>query len=126
VTNLQYLRLLVICPAALASTGSCVVSISFCAFIPQHHVCHVIISHKMTAYHIMTRCCQVTMTNVSCLLIMLFCNRIDSPLWYDQDQMLELAGTTLAAAAAAQQMAVARSWQRLRPAAVNMLQQVFY
>lgn len=65
------------------------------------------------------------MTNVSCLLIMLFCNRIDSPLWYDQDQMLELAGTTLAAAAAAQQMAVARSWQRLRPAAVNMLQQVF-
>jgi len=96
---------------------------STAACSPRHHA-----RHKTTAYNNIT--CHERMLlpghydQIHLLVIHAVSNRINSPLWYDQDQMQELAGTTLAAAAAAQQAAVVKTWERLRPAAVHMLQQV--
>jgi hypothetical protein len=50
--------------------------------------------------------------------------RFDSPLFYSAAQLAELAGTTLAAATTARKAALDRSWQQLKPAVQQMLQQV--
>ncbi|KAF6263984.1 hypothetical protein COO60DRAFT_266676 [Scenedesmus sp. NREL 46B-D3] len=47
-----------------------------------------------------------------------------TPLWFDQQQLGELAGTTLAAATAARHASLARCWGRLQPAVSAMLKQV--
>ncbi|GBF87660.1 hypothetical protein Rsub_00371 [Raphidocelis subcapitata] len=47
-----------------------------------------------------------------------------TPLWFDSEQMRELRGTTLEAAAAAQERVLRAQWQRLRPALVDMLRRV--
>ncbi|WIA21903.1 hypothetical protein OEZ85_004272 [Tetradesmus obliquus] len=56
--------------------------------------------------------------------IQLLPESFSTPLWFDEQQLLELAGTTLAAATAARQASLARTWQRLQPAVSSMLQQV--
>lgn len=50
--------------------------------------------------------------------------RFDTPLFYSDEQLQELAGTTLAAATAARKAGLTRSWQQLQPAVQQMLQQV--
>jgi hypothetical protein len=48
----------------------------------------------------------------------------NTPLWFDEQQLGELAGTTLAAATAARHASLARTWERLQPAVSSMLKQV--
>lgn len=50
--------------------------------------------------------------------------RFNTPLFFTEAQLQELSGTTLAAATAARQAALSRSWQQLKPAVEQMLQQV--
>jgi hypothetical protein len=79
---------------------------------------------------------QPTHHHTCCLLSAVICcvwcvlyvwcvpHRFDTPLFYSEPQLQELSGTTLAAATAARQAALSRSWQQLKPAVEQMLQQV--
>jgi hypothetical protein len=66
---------------------------------------------------------QHSMLHVCCITFVLRCS-FHTPLWFDEQQLVELAGTTLAAATAARQASLARTWERLQPAVSSMLKQV--
>lgn len=74
-------------------------------------------SHTQTVGHMLS--CAV----LRCAALSLVC-RFHTPLFFSDGQLQELSGTTLAAATAARKAALSRSWQQLKPAVQQMLQQV--